>query len=133
LQRIYLVKKKEDLAELLRKQIERLEKLKNTERFDSNGGNPEEAALNSNSANNNYAIIKEKEKTTFNGTKSILNWPGIFRQKENAINNELTGFYWIFKGEKVGFLGIFVKNIEKYNGFAFSQDDNIFPRHIDDQ
>ena len=101
MQRIYLVNKKEELAQLLIKHKERLEKLKNTERVDSNAGNPEEAALNSYSATNNYAIIKEKEKTTFaNVSKSIfmnsLGWPGKFRQKDSAINTELTGFYMGF-------------------------------------
>ena len=66
--RIYLINKKANLEALLAQHKARLDKLtlKNTERIDSGGAGNVEEALNYNSVSNNLAILREKEKMTFN-------------------------------------------------------------------
>lgn len=93
-QRNYLVKKKDEMESLLAKQKEKINFLtqkNNTDRIDS-GGNPEET-LNNNSVMNNFAILREKEKSTF--AKSMIQtmlFKGISK-RDNTINTELQGMF----------------------------------------
>ena len=93
--RIYLINKKANLEALLAQHKARLDKLtlKNTERIDSGGAGNVEEALNYNSVSNNLAILREKEKMTFNQvSKSVfIAWGEKFIKKEPLINNELQG------------------------------------------
>ena len=93
--RIYLINKKANLEALLAQHKARLDKLtlKNTERIDSGGAGNVEEALNSNSVANNFSILREKEKMTFNQvSKSVfIAWGEKFIKKEPLINNELQG------------------------------------------